>query len=744
MRFQNHIKNIFATLFLLNLVHAQNKSNKLVLTPGAIVGKYNKNDLNETYDESIEIQCNGTTCISSSDDVLLDDGKVTISNAGTYIFGGDLNGQLNIAATKEDLIHLILRNATIASDFGPAIYSEKCKKVIITTEGQNTISDSPNYPEDAIIDDTADDVENGDDNIKKAPNACIFIKGNLTFNGKGSLDVNANFNGGIRSKKNLKFISGKINVVSKGNAIKAKESISIKDGEITIDSGKSGMRVNKDTDPEEGFIVIDGGKIMVKAVKDGIHAETHLTINDGYVKIIDVEEGIEGQMIDITGGDIYVDANNDGINASKIKKSSSSSSNRNIAQPAFPVNKRDDQTLEKDSDSESNDEPLDISDEASALPTETVEEITAVPTEISEEPVNIPVETNEESIVVPVEPSEEPVAVIPTEISEEPIVVPTETTEKPVIVPTQISEEPIVVPTQISEEPIIVPTETSDEPNADPTETPEKILIINTTKPNGNSAKNYKNDEQVYIKITGGKVDVRVDGDDLDGIDSNGSLYIGGNAEVYVDTTYGGAFGHVGSIDSDGSKVFEGNVTALITSSGILPAYGSGWGKSGKSNKPKKTEEPKQSVNPGMPNMANMTVEDVQKMFPNYTEEQAKKFIDSMKQFGGLGNFGGFGNNHRPDDVFADDLGDYPYIYDDPRTVACLQPYIRDYIHIQEEGTPIIIKNSEGKVLIERSPRALFAAIFFTSPEIVEGETYTVIVGDIVDTVTAKADTEVV
>eukprot|EP00833_Pecoramyces_ruminatium_P002849 jgi/Orpsp1_1/1176881/evm.model.c7180000059378.1 len=198
MKFQKKIINIFATLFLLNLVHAKesiktNQSEKIVLIPGPITGKYNINDLEEIYDESsIEIQCTGTLCNSISDNVLLDEGKVTISNSGTYILGGELNGQLNINATKEDIIHLILRNLTISSDFGPAVNGEKCKKVIITTEGQNTISDSINYPEASTFttNEEVEKIENdGNETQSKLPNACIFIKSNITFNGKGSLNV---------------------------------------------------------------------------------------------------------------------------------------------------------------------------------------------------------------------------------------------------------------------------------------------------------------------------------------------------------------------------------------------------------------------------------------------------------------------------------------------------------------------------------------------------------------------------
>jgi len=328
MKFSIQIIVIFSILFLLNLVYAQDtvaeeeQPTPIELTPGPLTGSYDDIDLNELYDESsITVECNGTSCTSSSDEVLLEDKKVTISNAGTYLFDGELNGQLVIAAQKEDIIHLVLRNATITSDFGPAVYGEKCKQLVITTEGTNTITDSTSYPEVAVETENTNEPENTDkteDKKNKTPNACIFISSNLTFNGKGTLNVNGNYDEGIRCKKSLKFVSGKIDVISKGKSIKAKNSISFKKAEVSVDSGDSGIKVTRDNDPEQGFIVIDGGLITVKAVNDGIHAETHLTINDGYVDVIRSKEGLEGQMIDITGGEIYVNASDDGINSSKI------------------------------------------------------------------------------------------------------------------------------------------------------------------------------------------------------------------------------------------------------------------------------------------------------------------------------------------------------------------------------------------------------------------------------------------
>lgn len=49
--------------------------------------------------------------------------------------------------------------------------------------------------------------------------------------------------------------------------------------------------------------------------------ETHLTINEGYIDDNDSEERLEGQTIDIIGGETHINTNDDRINTSKIRSS---------------------------------------------------------------------------------------------------------------------------------------------------------------------------------------------------------------------------------------------------------------------------------------------------------------------------------------------------------------------------------------------------------------------------------------
>ncbi|ORX49006.1 hypothetical protein BCR36DRAFT_584115 [Piromyces finnis] len=74
-------------------------------------------------------------------------------------------------------------------------------------------------------------------------------------------------------------------------------------------------------------------------------------------------------------------------------------------------------------------------------------------------------------------------------------------------------------------------------------------------------------DGSMYINIVGGKTFITAQDDtDIDGIDSNGILYIGGQAEVYVDLQYGKIYGDFAALDSDGYNLVTGDATVVAAS----------------------------------------------------------------------------------------------------------------------------------------------------------------------------------
>jgi len=516
----------------------------ITLTAGPVSCEYKNKDLDDSYNPStdVNIKCNGNSCTVNGSGATASNGLVTISAAGTYIVQGSLNGQLRMDVTKEDFIHLVLDSVTIKSNNGPAIYGTTANKVVITLVGDSKLSDSTNY---SVVD--------------GEPDACLFINSDLSINGSGSLNVTGNYSDAIRCKKDLKLISGSITIPkATQRGIKARNSVCILDANIDINSQNSAIKATKDDDPEKGFVVVDGGKINITTGKDAIHAETHLTVRGGYIDIKKCEEGIEGQMVDILGGEIHVFASNDGINAGKIRTGPKS---------------------------------------------------------------NNPFEDF-----------------------------------------------------------------------------------------------GAGNDGSVYINIVGGKVYTDAEGGEIDGIDANGVVYIGGNAEVYSSVNKGTIYGFYAAIDADGANSIcpGATVVALATSSG----NGGFWKRA---NIFRKRHEKRQWNNGGWNN--------------NGGNNNGGWNNNGGNNNGGWNNNGGFGfpgggNNGGfgfPGGGFGNESG------------KVYQPYIQTNVPSQNGNSKLVVKDSSNNVIISYTPRSPYSTVLITSPKMVAGQTYTITAGNSSTTATASS-----
>ena len=269
---------------------------------------YLAEDLNAGWDEStavkISLSDDGITTEGGDDSVRIEDHTVIISKAGTYVVNGALSdGQIRVEAGKEELVHLVLNGAEISNSTTSPVYaSEKCKVVLTLADGtENKISDAAEYQFAA----------EGEDE----PNAAIFTKGDLTINGTGKLEVQGNFECGIRSKEDLIAVSGDITVTAADDGLKGKDSVVIRDGAYNITSGKDGIKSNNDGDAEKGYIWIDGGSITISADDDGIQAETALVIYGGEIDIVKCQEGLAGKSVDILDGKIKTVTEDDAVNS---------------------------------------------------------------------------------------------------------------------------------------------------------------------------------------------------------------------------------------------------------------------------------------------------------------------------------------------------------------------------------------------------------------------------------------------
>ena len=262
----------------------------------------NSKDLDDSYSN-----INSTTIELSNEDVY-------IEAEGTYILTGTMDDASVIVDTDKDKeVRLVLDNVTINSGDFASIYIIESDKVTITLaeNSVNSLSDSKEHTQ--IDDNNVDSV--------------IFSKADLVINGKGTLNINTNIGHGIVSKDDLIITGGTINVDSKSQGINGKDSIKIYDGNINITSGTDSIKSDNDEDEDRGFVYIAGGIINIDSEDDAIQGYNLIQIDGGNININKSYEGLESQYIVINDGDLTINSSDDGINACD-----KSNSNSNIKQ----------------------------------------------------------------------------------------------------------------------------------------------------------------------------------------------------------------------------------------------------------------------------------------------------------------------------------------------------------------------------------------------------------------------------
>ena len=147
---------------------------------------------------------------------------------------------------------------------------------------------------------------------------------NSSSNYGNNRDMKGNFSGGNGAANgmpgnNSSGNSSKKSYSTKG--IKAESEINISGTAINISSTDDGIHANSDSgvletgEDGKGIISISGGTITISTGDDGIHADKELNITDGYINVLTSYEGLEAITINISGGQSFVYAADDGINA---------------------------------------------------------------------------------------------------------------------------------------------------------------------------------------------------------------------------------------------------------------------------------------------------------------------------------------------------------------------------------------------------------------------------------------------
>ena len=239
---------------------------------------------------------------TTTDGVSEQNGTITITKGGTYRMSGDYTGQVKVQAPKTDKVQLILDGVNITNETGSAInVASADEAVIYTSRGStNNLSDGPEYAVQG----------------KKEADSTIYSTANLTLAGDGTLNVAGKFDETVHTTKGLVVAGGALNVNSSKTGLKGKDYVDIQGGTLRIEAAKDAIKATNTEKQGLGWARVAGGDTVLRAGDDGIKALRTLEILDGKLTIEGSEEGLEGQYVNIHGGNTLINSNNDGVNAS--------------------------------------------------------------------------------------------------------------------------------------------------------------------------------------------------------------------------------------------------------------------------------------------------------------------------------------------------------------------------------------------------------------------------------------------
>lgn len=283
-------------------------------------------DLNDEYDASscTKITLSDDETVISGNGAYVSNGDVYITLGGNYILSGELSdGSVIVNAPENAKVRLLLNGVQINCSDTAALYVEKSDKTVVTAADgtENTISGGADFDENSKID------------------GAVYSKSDLSFNGSGTLNVNAEYKHALVCNDDLVITSLTLNATAPQDTVHANDSVRIKEANINLTAGDDGITVSNDDSTDylyiasgnivinecyEGLeaadITIDGGKIVIYPEDDGLNSMSLMTVNDGDISVINTNgndaDGFDSNgSIVINGGTVYISLKNSASNS---------------------------------------------------------------------------------------------------------------------------------------------------------------------------------------------------------------------------------------------------------------------------------------------------------------------------------------------------------------------------------------------------------------------------------------------
>lgn len=224
----------------------------------------------------------------------LDDNCIKISQSGVYTVSGTLSDGM-IYIESEDTVKLILKNAEIKNEDGPAIISESEKLIIKSDDNsRNSLKDGKEYS-------FSHDFENPEKH-----KSAVYSEGSLIFTGKGALEIKSKYSDAVTSEDTLILRESNISIDAEDVGLIGAKGVTLNNIKLSVASEKDCIKTGSF---ESASISVNNSSVSLSSEgNDGIQAESILFINGGTLNIF-------------TAGDITADSSlsSKGIKAGEIK-----------------------------------------------------------------------------------------------------------------------------------------------------------------------------------------------------------------------------------------------------------------------------------------------------------------------------------------------------------------------------------------------------------------------------------------
>ncbi len=144
-------------------------------------------------------------------------------------------------------------------------------------------------------------------NDKDSEKGFIFIQ-NGTFTIQAGSD-------GISSASKMFIQNGTFHIETKNDNLSSSGGKGIKSsGNLVIEEGTFTIQTDGDSIHSKNSIGIKNGTFFLSSKEDGVHADQELIVENGFLKITESYEGLEASKMTITGGNLSIFSFDDGIN----------------------------------------------------------------------------------------------------------------------------------------------------------------------------------------------------------------------------------------------------------------------------------------------------------------------------------------------------------------------------------------------------------------------------------------------